>query len=139
MQAAQALITRWSAERLRALSLDSIVAWQSMIQGHAEGVRQETELLRTQLSPVFKVRPTIVEAPRSEALGTVEEAADVLSRLDTLVTRQDGLIRVAFQPCAALPCEIPDATTLFRSFSALEIEAGRFSRFYLKLGSAPPQ
>jgi RNA polymerase sigma factor (sigma-70 family) len=139
VRALATLADRWPEDRLRSLELESVVTWQSMVQGHAEVIRQQTELLRVQIGSVFRattVRP--VDPTPDESPSTVGAASDLIARIVSLNSTQRALLRRAFSPCAGESCSAVDVDQLLSSFAELEQAAARFDRFYLKFGRVEP-
>jgi hypothetical protein len=140
LTALKTLIDRWPDDRLRDLSLESVVTWQLMVQEHADAVRQQTELLRARLAPLFKTSGLAADAQISGgqtvldiATGQGEPALSVAA-LVGLSAYQDDALRGTFLPCSSGPCPALDADRMMQSFAALEAVASRFVRFDLKLG-----
>lgn len=135
LRALQTLITRWPEERLHDIELESVVTWQRMVQEHAQGIRQDTELLRVQLVPVFRaeaVPSTRDQSASSPIMTSVADAAEAAALLETFVVEQDEALRAAFEPCGTPPCAQMNLSRLMESFSAIESVAGRFADFHLR-------
>lgn len=136
LEALRTLVDGWPAERLRRQPLQSIVAWQVMVQAHADAARRDTELLHLQLSPVFRNDATFAERPASglsAPLSTLSEVREVSEPLFSLAALQDETVRAAFRPCPGPPCAMPDGVAVGQSFVEFEELIARFARFYLKL------
>jgi hypothetical protein len=109
-----------------------------MVQQHAAELAEETQALRLQLQPVFKVTAGAPERtePSAEPLTTVRGASDTTAQLVELAAEQARELRGAFSACSTPPCELPDPQRLLQSLSDLERLASRFNQFYLKLPHA---
>jgi RNA polymerase sigma factor (sigma-70 family) len=86
---------RFSAEQLKALTLEARAQWLTIVRSHAQSVRQETVGLRQQLQPVF---PSAVESSREEQID-ISNDADLLraiERLFEICAANDRIVSSAF-------------------------------------------
>lgn len=136
IRALNTLIGEWPEDRLRQVRIESVVTWQVMVQEHADAIRRDTELLRAELAPVFKVAAVIGDR-RSRTvppMSTVAAATDAARDISAAAAAQNAVLRAHFTPCAGAACGAPfDVDQLMQSFTALESAARRFSQFFLKL------
>jgi hypothetical protein len=136
LKALTTLIDRWPDERLQDLPLESVVTWQLMVQEHAEAIRHQTELLRVQIGPWFRVAtvPPRLSRDAPASLSSVKAAAETAAQLVALAADEDEALRVAFMPCLSGVCPPLDINRVMQSFTALEAAASRFAQFYVKAG-----
>jgi len=136
IRALEALIREWPEDRLRQVRLESVVTWQVMVQEHADAIRRDTELLRAQLAPVFKVSAVIGDRRPGtvQPMSTISAATEAARAIAAAAAGESTALRTQFTACSSAPCGAPlDVDQLMQSFSVLESAARRFSQFFLKL------
>ena len=90
-------VARFSPEELRALQPEARAKWFSLIREHARGFRQETELLRQRIEPIFFPGASSREKEETKVeIADDAELGPAVERLFQMSAAHDEALRSAF-------------------------------------------
>jgi hypothetical protein len=130
--ALKSLAQRFSQEELRTLDADAKAKWLLLIRRHAQGLQQESAVLRREVAPLF---PAVSAQNDSETIEIQSDAdlARAVQRLFGICSENDRAIRLAFSvsPESSSDYAIKSAQ-FWRSLQNAEALAATVSQYHAK-------
>jgi hypothetical protein len=122
LEALSRFSSEWPADRLRALDLDSLALWQTVVRDHAVDAGERAESLRQRVETLFGAERQSGGLTPSEPLGGPTDVQRAINRLVARAARQADLIGSALPERDANPNQAPELDLAELQVALAEIE-----------------